>query len=90
MFSASPKLVEFGGGNYRRRSEQTRRLLGQLTPQEQREALERLSPEHRREVMRSLPVEELLGALSPEQIHKYLDRMTASRPEQSRKSRRKK
>jgi hypothetical protein len=30
LFSASPELVEFGGGNYRRRSEQTSRLLGQL------------------------------------------------------------
>jgi hypothetical protein len=62
----------------------------QLTLQEQREALERLSPEHRREVMRSLPAEELLGALSAEQIREYLDRLTASRPEPPRRSRRKK
>ncbi len=30
LFSAARKLVEFGGGNYQRRSEQTSRLLGQL------------------------------------------------------------
>jgi Mg/Co/Ni transporter MgtE len=62
----------------------------QLTPEEQREALARLSPEHRREVLRSLPREELLGALSAEQIREYLDRLTESRPEQPRRSRRKK
>jgi hypothetical protein len=74
----------------------------QLTPEEQREALARLSPEHRREVLRSLPPEErrevlrslppeeLLGALSPEQIREYLDRLRKGRPEQPRRSRRKK
>jgi len=74
----------------------------QLTPEEQREALERLSPEHRREVLRSLPAEErrevlrslspekLLGAFSPEQIREDLDRLTAGRPERARRSRRKK
>src|SRR5206468_6987356 len=30
LFSAAPALVEFGSGAYRRRSEQTSRLLGQL------------------------------------------------------------
>src|SRR5262249_61837895 len=30
LFSASPALVDFAGGAYRRRSEQTSRLLGQL------------------------------------------------------------
>jgi hypothetical protein len=30
LFSAAPDLVEFGGGTYQRRSEQTSRLLGQL------------------------------------------------------------
>jgi hypothetical protein len=30
LFSAAPDLVEFGGGAYRQRSEQTSRLLGQL------------------------------------------------------------
>jgi hypothetical protein len=76
--------------------------FAQLTPQEQRKALERLSPEHRREVLRSLlpkerreilqslPPEELLGALSPKQIREYLDQLTAGRPAQPRKARRKK
>src|SRR5947209_4200524 len=43
----------------------------QLTPQEQREALERLSPEHRQEVLRSLPAEErreVLRSLPPEEL----------------------
>ena len=120
LFSAAPELVGFAGAAYRRRSEQTSRLLGQLferlreegfamsftmedfnrqyikehfpqlTPQEQREALQRLSPEHRQEVLRSLAAEELLGALSPEQIREYLARLTTGRPEQPRRSRRKK
>jgi hypothetical protein len=30
LFSASPELVDFAGGTYRRRSAQTSRLLGQL------------------------------------------------------------
>src|SRR5215471_18209201 len=30
LFSAAPELVQFGGGAYQRRSEQTSRLLGQL------------------------------------------------------------
>jgi hypothetical protein len=76
--------------------------FAQLTPEEQREALQRLSPEHRREVLRSLPPEErrevlrslppeeLLGALSAEQIREYLERLTAGRPEQPRRSHRKK
>ncbi len=64
--------------------------FAQLTPEEQREALARLSPEHRREVLQSLQPEELLGALSAEQIREYLDQLTAGRPEQPRRSRRKK
>jgi hypothetical protein len=120
LFSASPELVTFGSGAYRRRSERTSLLLRQLferfqregfamaytwedferdyilehfprlTPEEQREALERLSPEHRREVLRSLTPEELLGALSEEQIREYLNRVTAGRPQQPRRSPRKK
>jgi len=49
-----------------------------------------MPPEERREVLRSLAPEELLGALSAEQIREYLDQLTAGRPEQSRRSRRKK
>jgi hypothetical protein len=73
--------------------------FGQLTPAEQREALERLSPEHRREVLQSLPPEERLAGLPPEerlaglsaeQIRQYLDRLTARRPAGARKPRRKK
>jgi hypothetical protein len=44
----------------------------------------------RREVLQSLPAEELLAALSAEQIREYLERSTAGRPEQPRRSRRKK
>jgi hypothetical protein len=128
LFSASPELVGFGSGVYRRRSEQTSRLLGQLfeklrgeglgmsftledfnrqyakehfaqlTPEEQREALERLSPEQRREVLKALPPEERLAGLSPEarlaglsddEVRQLLDQRAASRAAQPRKSRRK-
>jgi len=73
-----------------------------LTPQEQREALERLPPERRREVLQSLPPAERrevlqslppaerLAGLSVEQIQQYLDQLTAGRPAQPRKPRRKK
>ena len=36
--------------------------FAQLTPEEQREALERLSPEQRRQVLQALPPEERLAA----------------------------
>jgi Mg/Co/Ni transporter MgtE len=62
----------------------------QLTPEEQREALERLSPEHRREVLQSLPPEERLAGLSVEQIRQYLDELTARRSSGARKPRRNK
>jgi hypothetical protein len=119
LFSASPELVGFGRGAYRRRSEETSLLLGQLfekfrgegftmsftmedfkrqyvkehfaklTPEERRQALERLSPEDRREVLQSLPAEERLAGLSAEQIRQYLDQLTAGRPAEPRKPRRK-
>jgi hypothetical protein len=95
LFSAAPELLEFGRSTYRRHSEKTSLLLGQLfkkireeglamytmedfihdyvkehfpqlTPQEQREALERLSPQHLREVLQSLPPEARLAGLPPE------------------------
>jgi hypothetical protein len=132
LFSASPDLVGFGQGAYRRRSEETSLLLGQLferlreegfamaftmedfkrqyvkehfprlapeeqeevlrslPPEKRREVLQSLPPEERREVLQSLPPEELLGALSAEQIRAYLDRLTAGRPAQPGKPRRKK
>jgi hypothetical protein len=137
LFSASPELIGFGQGAYRRRSERTSLLLGRLlerfqaegfamsftwkdferqyiqehfqklTPGEQREILERLSPERRREILQSLPpeerlaglpaearlaglpLEERLAGLSEEQIRQYLGQMTARRPAEPRKPRRK-
>jgi hypothetical protein len=118
LFSAAPELVTFAGGAYRRRSEQTSRLLGQLferlreegfamsftmedfnrqyikehfaqlTPEEQREALERLSPEHRRELLQGLPPEERLVGLSEEQVRQLLDQLAARRTPPPRKPRR--
>ena len=61
----------------------------QLTPEEQREALERLSPEHRRELLQVLPPEERLAGLSEEQVRQLLDQLAAGRTAQSRKPRRK-
>lgn len=72
--------------------------FAQLTPAEQREALERLSPEHRREVLQSLPPEERLAGLpleqrlaglSAEQIRQYLEQLTARGPAAQRKPPRK-
>jgi hypothetical protein len=64
--------------------------FAQLTPEEQREALQRLSPEHRREVLQSLPVEELLTLLSADQVQQLRDQLLAGRTPQPRKPRRKK
>jgi hypothetical protein len=64
--------------------------FSQLTPEEQREALERLSPDDRRKVLQSLPAEELLAVLSADQIRQHLERLTAPRPAQPPKPRRKK
>jgi hypothetical protein len=64
--------------------------FGQLTPEEQREALQRLPPEVQEQVLRSLPPEKRLAGLTAEQIRQYLDRLTAERPREPRKPRRKK
>jgi hypothetical protein len=111
LFSASPELVGFASAAYRRRSEQTSRLLGQLferlreegfavtftmedfNRQYIKEHFALLTSEEREEVLRSLPLEERLAGLAPEQleqIRQYLDQLTAGRPAKPRKSRRKK
>jgi hypothetical protein len=76
--------------------------FAQLTPEEQREALERLSPEHRREVLQALPLEERrevlrslsleerLADLSTEQIQQYLAQRAAGQRSASRKPPRRK
>jgi hypothetical protein len=61
-----------------------------LTPQEQREALEALSPERRQEFLETLSPAERLVGLSAEQIRQYLDQLSAARPTEPRKRRRKK
>jgi hypothetical protein len=60
-----------------------------LTPAERREVLESLPPEEQQEVLRSLPPETRLAGLSAEQIRLYLDRLTAGRPAEPLKPRRK-
>jgi hypothetical protein len=55
-----------------------------------KEHFPQLSPEEREEVLRSLPPEERLAGLSPEQIQEYLDRLTVGKPAAPRKPRRKK
>ena len=74
----------------------------QLTPEEQREALQALPPEKRKEVLQSLPLEDQqevlrslppekrLAGLSVEQIRQYLDNLAADREASPRKPRRKK
>jgi Mg/Co/Ni transporter MgtE len=39
--------------------------FAQLTPEEQREALQAISPEKRKEVLQALPPEERMAGLSP-------------------------
>ena len=55
-----------------------------------KEHFAQLTPEEQREVLQSLPPEELLGVLSPEQIRQYLARLSTERPAAARKPRRKK
>jgi hypothetical protein len=54
--------------------------FAKLTPEERREALELLPPDER---------QQLLTVLSPEQIRRHLEHLTARRPAQPRKPRRK-
>jgi hypothetical protein len=73
--------------------------FAQLTPEEQREALQALPPEKQQEVLQALPPERRVAGLPPEvrlaglsaeQIRLYLDRLTASSSAQPHKPRRKK
>jgi hypothetical protein len=64
--------------------------FAQLTPEEQRQALQALPPEKQQEVLQALPPEKLLSVLSPEQIRQYLDRLTAGKPARPPMPRRKK
>jgi len=59
----------------------------ELTPEEREDVLQAFPPEER---LAGLPPEERLAGLSPEQIRQYLDRLTAERPAERRKPRRKK
>ena len=61
-----------------------------LTPEDQQEVLQALPPEKQQEVLNSLPPETRLAGLSAEQIRHYLDQLTANRPAEPRKPRRKK
>jgi hypothetical protein len=63
--------------------------FAKLTREERREVLQSLPLAERREVLQSLPPEERLMGLSAEQIRQYLDQLTAERPAQPRKPRRK-
>lgn len=105
LFSASPDLVRFGQAIYRQRSPDTSLLLGQLLAKEdfavytmedfKRDMFKRyfpqLSPREQEQFLQELPPEQLLGALSPEQIRKYLEqRETDPRATAPRKPRRKK
>src|SRR5262249_42499190 len=74
-----------------------REHFAQLTPQEQREALQALPLEKQQELLQTLPLEVRLAGLPPEvrlaglsagQIRQYLDQLTAPPPAQPRKPRR--
>ena len=106
LFSASPDLLGFGSSAYRRRSQDTSSVLGQLFErihgegvamytmedfqrQYAKDHFPRLTREEQAEVLQKLPPEVRLAGLSEEQIRQHLDRMSASHPAASRKSRRK-
>jgi hypothetical protein len=63
--------------------------FAELTLEEKREALERLSPEDRRKLLQALLPEELREGLSEEQLRRLLEQLATGRPDQPRKSRRK-
>jgi Mg/Co/Ni transporter MgtE len=66
-----------------------REVLQSLPVRERREVLQSLPPEDRREVLQSLPPEERLAGLPVETIREYLEQLTADRPAEPRKPRRK-
>jgi hypothetical protein len=60
-----------------------------LSPEEQQEMLQSLSPEAQSALLRSLPPEERPAGLSPEEIHQYLERLTAEQTERRKPHRKK-
>jgi hypothetical protein len=60
-----------------------------LSREERQEIFKKLSRGERQEVLRSVPPEERLAGLSPEQIRQYLDRLNAGRRVPPRKAGRK-
>lgn len=70
--------------------------LSQMTPEERQQLLQSLPAEERlaglpaEERLAGLPAEERLAGLSAEQIRRYLEQLTANRPAEPRKPRRKK
>jgi hypothetical protein len=66
-----------------------REMVKALSMEARREMVQELSPEVRQEIVQALTPEQRLAGLSPEQIQRYLDELTASRPTPSRKPRRK-
>jgi len=70
--------------------EERREVLRSLPAEEQREVLQSLPPEKQQEVLQALAPEQRLAGLSAEQIRQYLDQLTAGRPAQPPKPRRKK
>ena len=61
-----------------------------LSSEEQQEFFQSLPLEKQQEYLQSLPLEKRLAGLSAEQLRVYLDRLTAGRPVEPRKPRRKK
>jgi hypothetical protein len=75
--------------------EEQRETLQLLSPEQRRQVLQSLPPEERlaglppEERLAGLPPEERLAGLSAEQIRHYLERLTAARPAEPHKPRRK-
>ena len=93
LFSAAPRLVQFGQEHYEQRTEDTSTLLRRLLGGYQQEgiAMPYTMKDFRRdcakEILPDLTVEERLEGLSPEEIEKCLERIRqkkSSSPEKPR------
>jgi len=73
LFSASPELIGFGQGAYRRRSEQTSRLLGQLFDRLREEGL---AMSFTMEDFNRQYIKEHFARLTPEEQREALERLS--------------
>jgi hypothetical protein len=81
------KVMSYTMADFRR--DTAKEYLEELTPEERQDVLQSMAPEKRQEVLRGLSAEELLAALAPEEIAKYLKKLQSEPPSRKSKPRRK-